>query len=272
VGYHLVNLFLHVVCALLVYGLVRRTFEVSGQRGQADTFASSPGLGASAVFCGLATALLWELHPLNTEAVDYLTQRTELLMASCSLLTLYAAVRAVSSHGALWQAAAAISCAAGMLCKESMVSAPIMVVLFDRAFLYESFRSAVRDRWKLYVSLASTWAVLVAVLWSGPRIHSAGFSGGVSVWNYLLNQAVVITHYLRLAVWPRGLVAIYGPPLNLRLGDVWPSCVLIALLALLTVVAWTRAPRIGFLATWFFATLAPTSSIIPIATEVGAER
>jgi tetratricopeptide (TPR) repeat protein len=159
-----------------------------------------------------------------------------------------------------------------MLCKESMVTAPITVVFFDRAFLYRSFRAALRARRKLYVSLAGTWLVLAFVLWSGPRIHSAGFSAGVSVWTYLLNQAIVVTHYLRLAVWPRGLVAIYGPPLPLTVGDVWPYGALIAILAVLTVAAWTRAPRIGFLATWIFVTLAPTSSIIPIATEVGAER
>ncbi|PWT80061.1 MAG: hypothetical protein C5B57_12815 [Blastocatellia bacterium] len=272
VGYHLVNLSLHVMCALLVFGLVRRTFQLSSDRALTGTSSSSTVLAQRATCFGLATALLWELHPLNTEAVDYLTQRTELMMAGCYLLTLYAAVRAESSDRSLWQAVAVMSCAAGMLCKESMATAPIMVVLFDRAFLYRSFRTALCKRGKLYVSLAGTWLVLVFVLWSGPRIHSAGFSSGVSVWTYLLNQAIVIAHYLRLAVWPRGLVAIYGPPLNLTLGDVWPYGALIALLALLTVATWTRAPKIGFLATWVFVTLAPTSSIIPIATEVGAER
>ena len=50
----------------------------------------------SALNLGFAVALLWTLHPLNTEAVDYLTQRTELLMALFYLLTLYAGIRALS--------------------------------------------------------------------------------------------------------------------------------------------------------------------------------
>ena len=53
----------------------------------------------SALNLGFAVALLWTLHPLNTEAVDYLTQRTELMMALFYLLTLYASIRALAARG-----------------------------------------------------------------------------------------------------------------------------------------------------------------------------
>ena len=58
-----------------------------------------------------------------------------------------------------------------------------------------------------------------ALNWSGPRIHSAGFGNGVSPCTYLLNQTVMITRYLALAFWPRGLVVAYGPPLSLGWRD-----------------------------------------------------
>ena len=109
-------------------------------------------------------------------------------------------------------------------------------------------------------------------MWSSPRGNSAGFSSGASPWNYLLNQTVMITQYLRLTVWPRALVLNYGWPLPLRLGDVLPYALLITSLLVVTIVALTRQPKWGFLGLWFFVTLAPTSSIVPIATEVGAER
>ena len=57
----------------------------------------------------LAVALLWVLHPLNTEAVDYLTQRTESMMALFYLLTLYASIRAWSSALAKWEVAAVVA-------------------------------------------------------------------------------------------------------------------------------------------------------------------
>jgi tetratricopeptide (TPR) repeat protein len=111
--------------------------------------------------------------------------------------------------------------------------------------------------------------VLIA---AGPRAAVAGFSSGVSPWTYLMNQAVIITRYLRLAVWPDSLVIFYGWPAPLGALDVLPHLVFILSLAVLTAVGLWRRPAIGFLGAWFFITLAPASSIVPVATEVGAER
>ena len=105
-----------------------------------------------------------------------------------------------------------------------------------------------------------------------PRVHSAGFSSPVRPWTYLLNQTVMIVHYLRLAIWPRALVLNYGAPSALTLQDVAPYAVLVVALFLVTVAALALRPKLGFLGAWFFVTLAPASSIVPIATEVGAER
>jgi tetratricopeptide (TPR) repeat protein len=129
-----------------------------------------------------------------------------------------------------------------------------------------------RTRWPLYAGLAATWLVLLALVWPGPRARVAGFSSGVSPWTYLLNQADMITRYLRLAVWPRSLVAFYGWPLPLALGDVLPQTLLVVGLLALAGAALARHPPLGFAGAWFFVILAPTSSVIPISTEVGAER
>ena len=262
-GYHLVNLACHLLCGLLVFGIVRRTLELPALK---DRF------GGAALNLGFAVALLWTLHPLNTEAVDYLTQRTELMMALFYLLMLYASIRALSSKPGTWRVIAVLSCGAGMLCKESMVTAPVVVVLYDAVFVFESLRRALSERWRFYGALCASWVVLTAVMWSGPRVHTVGFSVGVDPWTYLLNQTVMITQYLRLAVWPRALVANYGWPLALTLREVLPQALFVTALLALTAVALIRQPKWGFLGAWFFVTLAPASSIVPIATEVGAER
>ena len=263
-GYHLVNLAFHLLSGLFVFGIVRRTLQLPSLRSR---FAGSMPFNL-----GFAVALLWTLHPLNTEAVNYVTQRTELMMAFFYLLTLYASIRATGSRPRLWNTMAVASCFAGMACKESMVTAPVIVMLYDVVFVFESPANALRTRWQFYAALCTSWILLAALVWPGPRARSAGFSTGVSAWTYLLNQTAMIWRYLQLTVWPRSLVVSYGPPAPLTLGDVWPYALgLLALLALALVTV-VRRPKWGFLAAWFFITLAPTSSIVPIATEVGAER
>jgi len=261
-GYHVTNLALHLLTALVLFGVVRRTLPGGSKDPQPRT---ADGLA-------LAAALVWVLHPLNTEVVNYTVQRTESLMALCYLTTLYCAIRA-KAHPERWpwRAAALVACAAGMASKESMVTAPLMVFVYDCVFLYPSVGAAVRERRALYIGLAATWAVLAALMLGQPRT-SVGFAAGVSPWTYLLNQLPMITRYLWLTLWPRPLVVDYGLPRAVGPGDaIVPGLILLALGAA-TLLALRRRPALGFLGVWFFVTLAPTSSVVPIATEVGAER
>jgi tetratricopeptide (TPR) repeat protein len=263
-GYHVTNILLHALCALAVFGLLLQTLTRPG---------FGPFVVSHAVDLAFAAALIWAVHPLNSEVVDYTTQRTESMMALFYLATMYAAIRAFDEKsGTRWMVAAVACCALGMACKESMVTAPVMVIIVDRTVLYRSFSDALSRRWRLYTAFAATWIVVIAATWSGPRLHSAGFSSGVTPFAYLLNQPGMIVQYLRLAIWPLGLVLDYGEPVTVPLSAALPAAVLV--LSLLAATAWALAtrPAYGFLGTWFFVTLAPTSSIIPIATEVGAER
>jgi len=260
-GYHIVNVAIHIACALLLFGIVGRTLNLPSLR---DRFATR------STDLALAVALVWLVHPLVTEAVDYVTQRTELMVGFFYLLTLYASIRALGEPK--WRLLAVVSCALGMASKESMVTAPLMIMLYDRTFIFNTWKETWQRRATIYVPLAATWMVLAALVWSGPRFRSAGFSSGVSPWTYLLNQAQMIVRYLRLAIWPRGLVINYGPPRAMTLTDAAPYGAVVVILVALTAWALVRRPKVGFLGAWFFVTLAPTSSIVPIATEVGAER
>ncbi len=263
-GYHAVNLALHLLCAFVLFALISRT---TGGRGLA-----------------LASALLWMVHPINSEIVDYATQRTEVMMALALLLTLWwssgvttpaptrskqPARPAPPSHPAL----AVAACAAGMLCKETMVVAPLAVVFYDRVFVFGSFHEAFAARGRFYLALASTWLVLaVMLLWHG-QTTSAGFAHAhTTPWQYFLNQPAMILRYLRLMVWPVPLVLVYGWPRVLSFGDVWPAFAVVTALFVATVALIATRPRIGFLCGWFFLLLGPTSSFMPIATEVAAER
>jgi tetratricopeptide (TPR) repeat protein len=263
-GYHAWNIAVHLACALVLFGIVRRT--LAGPR-------LAPRFGAMANPTALGASMLWMVHPLQSEAVDYVTQRTESMMALFFLLTLYCAVRArrSSAQGVSWQLLSVAACALGMASKESMVTAPVIVALYDRTFEFNSWREALQTRKYFYSALAATWIELGAFLWQQPRT-TAGFSVAVTPWTYLLNQVEMITRYLRLSLWPSPLVLDYGLPRPLSLGSVAGNAVVLVSLLVATAVALVRWPAIGFLAATFFITLAPTSSVIPITSEVGAER
>ncbi len=270
-GYHLWNVATHVACALLLFALLLACFVLPSIASIVPASAATP--------VAFAAALLWAVHPLQSEAVDYIVARTESTTALFYLLTMFAAVRAAEgARERMWTAIAVAACALGMASKESMATAPLMVALFDRVFLFASWKDAFRRRWPLYAGLAASWGVLAVLLAGAPRASSAGFVGDLGpgietgAWTYLLNQSVMILRYLRLVVWPVGLVLDYGTVRALTFGDVWWQFTVVALLCLAALVALVRWPRAGFLAAWVFMTLAPSSSIIPIVTEAGAER
>ena len=178
----------------------------------------------------LVCAAIWMVHPLQSEAVTYIVARTESLMALCYLLAVYASIRG-------WMSTSVVACAIGMACKESMVTAPVTILLIDRVFFFNSFADAFKRRWRFYGRLAMTWLVLAALAASAPRANSAGFflredaAAGFTYGGYLLNQAEIVLHYLRLVILPIGLVLDYGQPRALAVYDVIPGTLIVVGLA-----------------------------------------
>ncbi len=272
-SFHAVNLLIHIACGLLLLGIVRRTLRTGTLAGAWESRADA--------IAALITAL-WLLHPLQTESVDYIVQRTELLVGFFYLATLYCSIRAwdatTASSRLRWYATGVAACLLGMASKEVMVTAPLMVVLYDRAFRLDSWRDLrsplLRSRRWFYGALATTLVLLATIVATSPRGTSASFTGAIPWYEYLHTQGWAIAHYVRLAVVPVGLSLDYvSTPIAHWRGI--PGLVLLTALALITILAWTRASRWGwlaFLGTWFFAILAPSSSVLPVLTEVAAER
>ncbi|MCS6850754.1 MAG: glycosyltransferase family 39 protein [Gemmataceae bacterium] len=259
-GYHAVNLAIHLLAAGTLFGLLRQTLRLPRFRGRYHD--SATGLAGVA-------ALLWLVHPLNTQSVTYIVQRAESMMGLFYLLVLYCLVRgASSSHPTRWYVAAITSSALGMGCKQVMVTAPLTALLYDRTFLTGSLGKSLRARWPVYLSLALTWLVLVPELvYTDPARAGAGFRfQSITPLAYALAQPGVILHYLRLSFWPVGLCLDYNDwPGVSHWFDAWPELAAIAVLVLAALVALARGSGFGFLGTAFFLILAPTSSIMPIA-------
>jgi tetratricopeptide (TPR) repeat protein len=263
-GYHALNLAIHILAALTLFGIVRRTLSCPQLRER---------FGATADWIALAVAVLWTVHPLQTEAVTYITQRCESLMGLFYLLTLYGFIRGVQSKSpAGWFSFSAAACFLGMATKEVMVTAPAIVLLYDRTFVGGNVREAwIRHR-RLYLGLACSW-LLLAYLMIGLPSRSIGFDAGISWWSYALTECRVIVQYLRLAVWPHPLVFDYGDYLPIRhLAALASYALILAVVVAVVLFELKRHPAVGFLGAWFLVILAPTSSVVPISGSPMAEH
>lgn len=261
-SYHALNLACHAGAALALFGLVRRTLRLPVLRER---------FGAVAWPLALAVAGLWALHPVQTAAVNYISQRTELLMSLCYVLTLYCFLRGVERGSRRWQGLAVGACVLGMASKEVMVTAPAMALFFDRTFVAGSWREALRRRWRLHLALAATWIVLAALMLHSPvNERGVGYGMGVSSTSYLYTAARAMLVYARLAVWPDPLVFDHGWPF-VRAADAGPYLFGTgALLAVVLTGVWRR-PLAAFGPAWFFLILTPSTSFIPIIQQPVAE-
>ncbi len=270
-GFHTVNLAIHLGAAVLLFGVTRRTLLTPMLRARF-------GMAATAV--AAIVALVWGLHPLQTNVADYVSQRTESMMAVLYLLTLYGFIRSVSDDAPGWASVAVAACVIGMATKEDMVTAPAIVLLYDRTFLSGSFVRALQRHWRTYLGLLATWVLLAAlILTSKPSARGIGFGLGRTWYDYALAECTSVARYLKLSVWPHPLIFDYGadyfrydPIFRHELIAALPSKAVLALVLGATGYALWRAPVVGFALAWFFVVLSPSSSVVPVVEQPCAEN
>lgn len=259
-GYRLTNLAIHLLAGLVLFGVVRRTLDSPRLRPRFET---------SAAWLAAAVALVWLVHPLQTASVSYLVQRVESLMGLAYLLAVYSVIRAGEpGRSVAWAGGAVLAGVLGMASKEVMVTAPIAAWLWVRVFGSDA---DARRRRPALAGLAATWVVLAWLVAGEQRAPSLGLDASTA-WRYLITQAAVIVHYVRLALLPSPLVFLYSWPLAASVADVLPQALAVVAALGLTAYGLTRRHPLGFAGAWFFLVLAPTSSILPIVTEVAAEH
>jgi protein O-mannosyl-transferase len=247
-SYHVVNLILHWLVALLVFRIVRDHLW----------------LGREGPPVALAAALIVALHPLNTEPVNYVSARSALLTAAFYLGAFDAACRDRRILCLLLAACA-------MLTKSIAVSLPVMVLVY---------RLLDRRRplpWLFLGALVLVAAAGILYRWLllPPWVVESARQPDVTPRIYFQTQWSAVLYYLRLFVWPDALVVDrLDFPWARSLGDVqaWGSLLVLTVLA---VVAWLLSRvrlAFGFCALWVAITLAPESSVFPLAEAVNEHR
>jgi protein O-mannosyl-transferase len=290
-GYHLVNVAIHTGNAVLLYFLARATFRTPQMRergGESDS-ATAPGN-----LVPLLAALLFALHPIETQAVSYIVQRLTSLMSFFYLgaLLAYARLRlAADREGSGAQIGALYL--VGLLCavcamhtKENAFTLPFALVLYEFAF----FSGPPLKRLLGLLPFLATLLIIPLGLLNLHQpvgrvisdVHQATqVQTELSRWDYLLTQFRVIVTYLRLLIFPVGQNLDYDYPVygSLSLPPVFASLLLLLTLAGASLLLWLRSRNgrgelrlISWGILFFFLALSVESSIIPIIDVIFEHR
>ncbi|HEY2573220.1 MAG TPA: tetratricopeptide repeat protein, partial [Verrucomicrobiaceae bacterium] len=185
---------------------------------------------------------------------------------------------------------AVAACVMGMATKEVMVTAPLLLWLYDWMFVGGSWSEVWRQRWRFHAGMMVLgWGVLAAIMLQtngsnlgnveslihqlgGAHVAQTNFNHDVPWLEYARIQPWAMARYLCLSFWPSPLVFAYGADVARSPFGVVASTLLMVLLLATTVVALARRHWTGYAGAWFFLILAPTSSVVPLSGQMVAEH
>jgi protein O-mannosyl-transferase len=263
-GYHVLSLLFHVVASLLIFPVMARLLEWAGiEKPRRDLLAG-------------AAALIFLLHPVQTEAVAYVAGRSECL----SVMFLLGAYAVFVGHGERisWvrTAAVLILFGAAAMSKEHTVVLVALLLLTDFWWNPGFSLQGIRRNWRLYAALAAGASIGIVRVWKlVSHATTVGFGMADLKWyEYLFTQFRALLVYVRIFFLPVGLSADYDFPFSRSILDHGAIAGLAALLAI-SAAAWRyrkeyRLASFGWFA--FLLLMAPTSSVVPIKDPIADRR
>jgi tetratricopeptide (TPR) repeat protein len=292
-GYHVFNLLVHIINALLIYFLVRLIFKTPFFSNQKSDY--KPTTWLSNDLFAFFSALIFICHPIQTEAVTYITQRFACLATLFFLLSLLTYIQSRLSNTKTGRYAlystSLITAIIAMKTKEISFTLPVIITLFE--FLF--FNGKYRKRIFLLIPFALTLLIIPTAILRAygsftlsdmdHSMQTLAADPGLSRWDYLLTQFSVIVTYIRLLILPVNLNLDYDYPVYHTFWDpsVFSPFIFLLLLFSLGIFFLYRSKNthregrqtyrlISFGILWFFVTLAVESSVIPIRDIIFEHR
>jgi hypothetical protein len=270
VGWHIFNIGFHIANSWFVYLLILWTLSLP---------AMSARYKDKATRMALFGALLFGVHPIQTESVTYIISRTELIAAFFYLATFLLFIKGATTKKFGYYVGAFFTAALDMGSKEWAVTLPAVLFLYDFLFLSDGSIRTVLSRLKAHALVALSWGVLIYTM-STTNMSGAGFSvtgtNNITPWTYMLTSFNVIWTYIRLLFLPINQNLDYEYPLAMTLFE-FPTllsflghcAVVIAAFWLYRKKKWTLIP---YGIAWFYITLSPTQSFVPILDKIFEHR
>ncbi len=275
-GYHLFNLAVHLMSSILVWQFTRLTLSTPVMRGNKMNQHANP--------IALLAALVFVSHPVQTEAVTYIWQRATSMGALFYLasLVLYVKSRLLEEKGKnpsiekFYYTCSLMIAVLAMFTKENTVTLPLMILLYEFSFL-ESGKGL---NWKRLLPFLLTMFIIPLTMLF-PR--SDGFQGihslvegpkGISPIHYFLTQLRVMITYIRLLFLPINQNLDYDYHISKSIFE-WPTLFSFWFLVFVLLGArhlFSRYRMVSFSIFWFFLTLVPESSFLPLNDVIFEHR
>ena len=263
-GFHVTNVILHLVNVVLLFRLAQVTLDESRPREAADPTPPPSSLLAGAV------ATIFAVHPMMTEAVGYVSGRSEVLCATFVLSSVLALRRWFVARHPMWLVAGLVSWVCALGTKESAAVLPLVLVVYDVVVSKGNGRSRLQRFHLPMIVLAATAAVWRLSSYASTHVAA----GQVSVWTYAGVQATVIWRYVLLLIAPVSQSLVHDHAGIAGLSDLRAVAAMLALVgAILLALRLRRAvPASTFGAIWFLLFLAPSSSVVPLGEPMAEHR
>jgi hypothetical protein len=292
-GYHLVNLLIHLCSSLLLYSLVMLTFRSPRFLPNGEDPLCSP---TSRNFIAFFTALLFAVHPVQTQAVTYIVQRFASLATMLWMLSLVSYIQSRllpgTDSGGIKRSAlymlSLISAILAMKTKEFALLLPIVIAMYDLMFLEGSLKKRFQRLTPIILTMTIVPLSLISSSVSGLGKSDAKIWGQqeiISRADYLFTQFRVIVTYIRLLLFPANQRFDYDYPIyrSFFIPEVVISFLLLLMIFLggVCLLGLSRDSArknrhlyrlMAFGIFWFFITISAESSIIPIADVIFEHR
>ncbi|MBW2109288.1 MAG: tetratricopeptide repeat protein [Deltaproteobacteria bacterium] len=274
-GYHGVNIAVHVLAGILLYGFIKTTLTLvrtSGNAAPVCLQAWTTPSGSSMI--ALLSALLWLVHPIQTQSVTYIVQRMNSMAAMFFILSMVLYIKGRLSNKPLrragWFSGCALSGLLALGSKEIAATLPFFILLYEW-FFFQHLTMGWLKRNVAY--MAGLSALLCLLLWiylgghpiravlSGYRYHE------FTVIQRVLTEFRVIIHYISLLVYPHPSRLNFDYNFSLSHGLMAPPTTALCMAGILGALAWAvgfakRQPVVSFCVLWFFGNLVIESSVI----------
>lgn len=290
-GYHLINIIIHIINGILVYFLSQKIFYYTfniNPINQGNTKKNNSHINI--LHLSFITALIFLIHPLQTQAVSYVVQRYTSMAAFFYLLSIFIFIiirekqlsdnlhTFINFNKYFFLYILLIFLAfAGFLSKQNVASLPFMILFVEFIFFDRDWKSWKRKlTWIIPLLLIICCLIIYIGLYKGQAVDFGQLLEDISLKaretekvgriDYLITQFSVLVKYIRMFMAPYGLNLdhLYGTTRDLFNIRTMASIFFLLALFLIAIYSYKKRPVVCFGIVWFFITISVESSIFPI--------
>jgi len=267
-GYHLVNIFIHIIVGILLYVFLKNTFQILN-KNKKEYFLSRPENSSAILFL---TVFIWLVHPLQTQSVTYIVQRMNSLASLFYLLAFWSYIKARLSGNKIFFIITVISGFLALGSKEIAVTLPFFIFLYEWYFFRDLDFNWLKNQYKWMISISVLFLVSIFIF-VGPNPMDKILDGydvyPFTMFQRVLTQFRVLILYISLIIYPNPSRMILDYNFSVSQSLFSPFTTFISMIIILAILSFAilrarKNPLVSFSILWFFGNLFIESSIVAL--------